>query len=482
MAKKIRVRFAPSPTGYLHVGSARTALFNFLFARANNGTYILRIEDTDYDRSMDNYVVDIEEGLRWLSLSPDEGPRIGGPHAPYRQSQRLEIYRKYAEQIVEKGFAYKCYCTDKELEAKREAALRKGIAPRYDGKCKKLSQRERIALEAEGRKFVFRFSMPEDVISAKDLIRGEIKFDCSLIGDFVIIKSNGTPSYNFAAVIDDHLMEITHVIRGEDHLSNTPKQIMLNKALGFDPPLFAHLPIILGPDRSKLSKRHGAQSIMDFKVAGFLPQALKNYLCLLSWAPKEGKEILSIKEVIKEFKLEDVSKSPAIFDTTKLKWMNGEYIRKLDKKELLRQAKPFLISSGFDISGKNDEWLSNLFEAIRDELAQLCDVGEKTALFFKEEIDYEKIKETLYHKDSLNIIHLFLKVAEKIKKFDDASSHDILQKALKESGLSKGVVFKTLRMLLTGEGSGPELWRIIELFGKEKCLRNLKKALEARKV
>ena len=482
MTKKVRVRFAPSPTGYLHVGSARTALFNYIYAKANGGKYILRIEDTDYERSMENFVVDIEEGLDWLSLSPDEGPRVSGPHPPYRQSQRLELYRKYAEEIVKKGFAYRCYCTDAELEEKRQDALRDGTAPRYDGKCKNLREPQRLELERQGRKFVYRFSMPDDVILINDLIHGEIKFDCSLIGDFVIIKSNGTPSYNFAAVIDDHLMEITHVIRGEDHLSNTPKQIMLNKALGFEMPLFAHLPIILGPDRSKLSKRHGAQSIMDFKVAGYLPEALVNYLCLLSWTPEGGREIQSISEIIKEFKLEKVSKSPAVFDITKLKWMNGEYIRKLDKVELLKRARPFLISSGFDIKDKSDEWLAKLLDAIKDELGLLSDVKERAALFFKDEIDYEKIKETLYHKDSPNIINLFFQFAEKTIFLDEATSNDILKKIQEESELSKGVVFKTLRILLTGEKSGPELWRIIELFGKEKCLNNLKAAIEARKV
>ncbi|MCX5727078.1 MAG: glutamate--tRNA ligase [Candidatus Saganbacteria bacterium] len=482
MEKKVRVRFAPSPTGYLHVGSARTALFNYLFAKANNGTFVLRIEDTDYDRSMENYVVDIEEGLTWLALTADEGPAAGGPYSPYRQSQRLELYRKYAEQIAEKGLAYKCYCTDAELEARRQEALRVGTAPRYDGKCKNLREPQRMELEREGRKFVYRFSMPDDVILINDLIHGEIKFDCSLIGDFVIIKSNGTPSYNFAAVIDDHLMQITHVIRGEDHLSNTPKQIVLNKALGFDLPAFAHLPMILGPDRTKLSKRHGAESLLDFKVAGYLPEALRNYLCLLSFSPEGGKEILSISEIIKEFKLEKVSKSPAIFDVTKLNWMNGEYIRKLSKDELLRSARPFLISSGFDISKKSEEWLSKLLEAIKDELVLLSDIAKRAAIFFKEEIDYESTKEILYHKNTPDIIDLFLKLADGAKSFDEAGTKEILSKVQEGSGLSKGVVFKTLRILLTGEKSGPELWRIIEIFGKEKCINNFKKAIEARKL
>jgi len=482
MSDKVRVRFAPSPTGYLHVGSARTALFNFLFARSKGGTYILRIEDTDYNRSMDEYIEDIKEGLKWLGLPWDEGPDAGGKYGPYRQSERLSIYKEYIQASLSKGFGYHCYCTDEELERKRQEDIAKGKAPKYDGRCRNLTQEDIKKFESRGRKPVIRFKMPGDVIYVDDLIKGKIKFDCSLIGDFVILKSNGTPSYNFAAVVDDHLMKISHVIRGEDHLSNTPKQIMLYKVLGFEPPRFAHLPMLLGRDKTKLSKRHGAVSVLEYKKLGYLPEAVVNFIALLGWSPKDDTEMMSLKELIKHFSLEGVAKSPAIFTAPKLNWMNGHYIRQLNDKDLSNRIEPYLEEASFNLKGCTKTWLEGLTAAIKDNLTVLSDAPEFARIFFIDEIDYEEIKETLYHKSTVNIISSLKENLSKAKKFDHNSLNKILEGLVKELKLPKGNVFKTVRIVLTGRPSGPELWRIIALFGKDKCMKRLSDALERRKV
>jgi len=480
----IRVRFAPSPTGNLHIGSARTALFNWLFAKANKGTFIVRIEDTDYDRSMEEYVLSIIDGLEWLGLGWDEGPAkdggSAGKYGPYRQSQRLDIYKDYAKDILKNSLAYKCFCTDKELEAKRVEDLSKGRPPKYDGACLKLSDEEIRKRETEGIKPVYRFKMPNDIIHVEDLIRGSVKFDCSLIGDFVIIKSDGTPSYNFAAVIDDHLMKISHVIRGEDHLSNTPRQIMLYRALGLEPPKFAHLPIILGTDRSKLSKRHGALSISEYRKEGYLPEAMFNYLALLGWSPKNEKEIISQKQLIKSFALGSVSRSGSVFDVVKLKWMNGQYMRKMKVKEIVPLIKPYLTDAGFKINDRSDKWLAEMVEAVIDNISLLSDIKTCADIFFNE-VNYEDIKGSLYHQHTADILKSF---EAKLSKM--AISHNgvnrVLEGIAKSTSQKKGVVFRTIREVLTGRPSGPELWRVIKLYGKEKTLLRIKKALGLRKI
>lgn len=482
----IRVRFAPSPTGSLHIGSARTALFNWLFAKKNKGTFILRIEDTDYERSMEKYVEDIIESLKWLGLEWDEGPDSGGKDkgmlGPYRQSKRLETYKKFAEEVVKKELAYKCYCTDEELEAKRIEALSKGKAPKYDGTCRKLSTADHKRMEAEGRKFVYRFKMPTDTIHVDDLIRGKVKFDCSLIGDFVIIKSDGTPSYNFAAVIDDHLMEISHVIRGEDHLSNTPRQIMIYRAFGFEPPQFAHLPIILGTDRSKLSKRHGALSVLEYRKEGYLPDAIFNFLALLGWSPKTNNEIMPKDELIDIFSLDGISKSGAVFDVVKLKWMNGQYLRKMPLNGLVKSIKPYLKEAGYGSNELSDEWVAGLVDALHDNLNVLSDIKDHSKIFFDEEINYEDIKEALYHKHTIEILNRFEGKLKGISELSHDSVDKILIDTAKEEGLKKPEVFKTIRGILTGRSGGPELWKVIKLFGREKVLQRIKKAREMRKI
>ena len=330
-----RVRIAPSPTGWLHIGTARTALFNFLFARKNGGKFILRIEDTDKERSKKEYEENILEGLKWLNLYWDEGPDIGGPYGPYRQSERIEIYKEYLLKLLKEEKAYYCFCSPEEIEAQKKDMALRGLTPIYSGKCRNLSKREAEEKIKRGENYVIRIKMPQKKIKFKDLIRGEIEFDLSLIGDIVIAKSLEEPLYNFTVVVDDYLMKITHVIRGDDHISNTPKQLVLQEMLGFERPFYAHLPMILGPDRSKLSKRHGEMALTEYKKLGYLKEAMINFLALLGWHPSSDEEIFSLEELIERFSLERVQKSGAVFNHLKLDWFNSFYLKKIPFEELM---------------------------------------------------------------------------------------------------------------------------------------------------
>jgi glutamyl-tRNA synthetase len=333
LTKDIRVRFAPSPTGSLHIGGARTALFNWLFARHHGGSLILRIDDTDLARSTEESTRGILSALRWLGLDWDEGPDAGGSYGPYFQSQRLELYTKIAQELVDQGRAYYCYCTPEELAERRKQAMAEGKAPRYDGRCRELTSQERIQKENEGHRPAIRLRIPdagETVV--QDFFRGDVVFANDVLDDFIIIKSNGMPTYNFACVVDDAKMQISHILRAEEHLSNTPRQILIYQALGYPLPIFAHVPMILAPDRSKLSKRHGATSVEEFRDMGYLPEALINYLALLGWSPEGEEEILSLPELVRQFTLERVGKTAAVYDVKKLTWMNGHYLNERARK------------------------------------------------------------------------------------------------------------------------------------------------------
>jgi len=474
----IRVRFAPSPTGYLHVGNARTALFNYLFARHNNGTLVLRIEDTDLERSKKEYEEIIFEDLKWLGLDWDEGPDVGGEFAPYRQSERLEIYPKYIDKLLKSGDAYYCYCSAEELEAERQKALSEGRPPRYSGKCRNLTPEERMDYEAKGIKPTIRFKVPDgETIMFDDLIKGHIEINVDEFGDFVIVRADGMPTYNFVVVIDDALMKISHVIRGEDHLSNTPKQILIYRALGFEVPEFAHMPIILGEDRSKLSKRHGAVSVRAFKDDGYISEALFNYMSLLGWHPKDDKEIMSKEEIIEKFDIADIHKSPAIFDKTKLKWMNGVYIREiLDIDDLTKRAIPFFEGFGY----KADfEYYKKVMEAIRDSIETLMDIEERAKPFFVDDFHYsEEGSEFLKNETGYKVIQLFyekIKDLNQIKKEDFKRITKEIQKELKVKGKA---LFMPIRVALTGETSGVDVATLIEVIGIEKVKHRLQRALE----
>ncbi len=474
----IRVRFAPSPTGYLHIGNARTALFNYLFATHTGGKLILRIEDTDRERSKKEYENMLIEDLRWLGIEWDEGPDVGGDYGPYRQSERLDIYKKYAERLLESGHAYYCYCSPEELEEERRKALAEGRPPRYSGKCRNLTPEEREAYEKKGIKPVLRFKVPDGrFVIFDDLIRGHIEINVDEFGDFVIVRQDGMPTYNFVVVVDDALMKITHVIRGEDHLSNTPKQILIYEALNFEVPQFAHLPIILGEDRSKLSKRHGAVSVRAFKDEGYMPEALFNYLSLLGWHPSDDREILSKEEIIEEFDIKDVHKSPAVFDRTKLKWMNGVYIReKIEIDELTRRAVPFFEGFGY----KADfEYYRRVMEAIRDSIETLMDIKDRARPFFVDEFEFdERAREELSDETAYTVVQRFY---EKIKDRDSLTGQEfksIMKEIQKELKVRGRQLFHPVRIALTGEHSGVGLDILVDVIGIERVKRRLQRALE----
>ncbi|WP_456342464.1 glutamate--tRNA ligase [Thermovibrio sp.] len=478
----VRVRFAPSPTGFMHVGNARTALFNYLFARHHGGDFVLRIEDTDTERHSEEAVKVIYEALRWMGLDWDEGPDKGGPYGPYRQSERLDIYREFIEKLKEKGLVYECYCTQQELDQMRKEQLERGEPPRYTGKCRHLTEEEKARLRAEGRKPVLRFKVPEDrVIRFKDLVKGEIEINSrQLGGDFVIVRSNGMPVYNFVVVVDDALMKITHVIRGEDHISNTPKQILLYEALGFETPQFAHLPMILGPDRSKLSKRHGSTSVKEFREKGYLPEAFTNFLALLGWYPKDGKEILSLEELIERFDIKDVNSAPAVFDTTKLNWMNQVYIRSYPIDKLTELVIPYLEKAGFDLSAFDRKWLERVVEVSREYFTVLSDAPHYMEVFLKDDFEVEEDAKGFISEnpDRLRVIELFY---GKLKAFEGELTEEAFKKLVKEVGKELGVkgknLFMPIRIGLTGKMSGVELPVLAELLGKERVLRRLENSL-----
>jgi glutamyl-tRNA synthetase/nondiscriminating glutamyl-tRNA synthetase len=473
-----RVRFAPSPTGYLHLGNARTALFNYLFSRHENAIFILRIEDTDLERSKKEYEEMLMEDLKWMGIEWDEGPDVGGPHGPYRQSERLEIYMKYVDKLLESGDAYYCYCTEEELEQEREKAIAEGRPYRYSGKCRNLTPEERAFYEGKGIKPVVRFKVPDKTVVFEDIIRGHVEIDTKEFGDFVIVRQDGMPVYNFVVVIDDALMGITHVIRGEDHLSNTPKQIVIYEALGFAIPQFAHLPIILGEDRTKLSKRHGAVSVRALKDDGFISEAVFNYLSLLGWHPKEEKEVLSKEEIIKQFRIEDVNKSPAIFDRTKLRWMNGVYIREiLDLDDLTKRAIPFFEGFGY----KADyEFYKKVMSAIRDSIETLMEIKERAKVFFVDEFPYteEIVNEVKSDENVYKVVEIFYNKIKNLSAITKEDFKNITKEIQKEYGYKGKALFHPIRIALTGEPSGVGLDLLVEVIGIERVKFRLERFLE----
>lgn len=473
-----RVRFAPSPTGYLHLGNARTALFNYLFAKHEGATFILRIEDTDLERSKKEYEEMLIEDLRWLGIEWDEGPDKGGEYGPYRQSERLDIYTQYVNKLLETGHAYHCYCTEEELEKEREKAIAEGRPYRYSGKCRSLTPEQKREYEVKGIKPTVRFKVPDKTVIFEDIIRGHVEIDTKEFGDFVIVRQDGMPVYNFVVVIDDALMKISHVIRGEDHLSNTPKQIVIYEALGFDIPQFAHLPIILGEDRTKLSKRHGAVSVRALKDEGYLAEAVFNALSLLGWHPRDEREILPKDEIFRQFKLHEVNKSPAIFDRAKLRWMNGVYIREiLDLDELTKRAVEFFEGFGY----KADfEYYRKVMEAIRDSIETLMDIKERAKVFFINDFafDEEIVKEVRQDENFYKVVESFY---QKIKDKDSITKEDfktITKEIQKELGVKGKALFHPIRIALTGEGSGVGLDLLVDVIGIENTKFRLKRFLE----
>lgn len=480
---EVRVRFAPSPTGYLHIGGARTALFNWLFARKMGGKLILRIEDTDTERLKEDSVSQILTSLKWLGLNWDEGPEVGGDCGPYYQSERRELYAKYAQQLLDEGKAYYCFCTAADLEAEREKQRAAKQPFRYARTCRDLNPAEAKARVAAGEPYSVRIKIPlEGSITVHDLIHGDVTFNMDQFDDFVIVKSNGMPTYNFAVVVDDHLMGMTHVLRAEEHLSNTPKQLLIYEALGFEPPKFGHMPMILAPDRSKLSKRHGATSVEEFRAQGYLPEAIVNYLTLLGWGPGDEREIFTLEETVKLFELEQMSKKAAVYDTKKLTWMNGQYLSELPLEKILPEAATFFIKDGLvneQWLADNKEYFARLVDTVRVRVKTLQEVADAAVYFFKDLDGYDEKGVSKHFKpEAAGLLEKCLAGLEADTVFDLASTEAVYNKVAADNGLSLGKVIHPTRLALTGRTVSPGMFDVMVLLGKEKTLARIRQAID----
>ncbi|MCB5935259.1 glutamate--tRNA ligase [Caldibacillus thermoamylovorans] len=480
----IRVRYAPSPTGHLHIGNARTALFNYLFARNQKGQFIIRIEDTDQKRN----IVGGEESqlkyLKWLGMDWDESVDVGGEYGPYRQSERLDIYKKYYEDLLEKGLAYKCYCTEEELEKEREEQIARGEAPRYSGKCRHLTKEDQARLEAEGRKPSIRFRVPEGkVYRFNDIVKGDVSFASEDIGDFVIVKKDGIPLYNFAVAIDDHLMKISHVLRGDDHISNTPKQLMIYEAFGWEPPTFGHMTLIVNENHKKLSKRDESiiQFIEQYEALGYLPEALFNFIALLGWSPVGEEEIFSKEELIEIFDPGRLSKSPAVFDRQKLIWMNNQYMKKLPVEKVVQLALPHLVNAGRvpeNPSPEQLEMVNKLVALYQEQMSYGAEIVSLSELFFKEEISYDETGKAILSEEQVpEVLRAFLQELEDLEPFEAAEIKAAIKRVQKATGQKGKKLFMPIRVAVTGQEHGPELPNTIELLGKETVKKRIQNIL-----
>jgi len=466
--KSVVTRFAPSPTGHLHIGGARTAIFNWLFSRHNGGKFILRIEDTDTQRSTEEYTKSILESLRWLGIDWDEGP--------YFQTQRLDLYRAYAERLYQSGWAYYCECSPEEVERRRQEAFAKGLKPKYDGAC-----RDKGLSPAPGR--VLRFRCPQTGTTVvKDIIKGVLSFDNSELDDLVLIRSDGMPTYNFSVIVDDITMGITHVIRGDDHVNNTPKQVLLYQALGERIPEFAHVPLILGPDRKRLSKRHGATSVIAYREMGFLPEALFNYLVRLGWSYGD-QEIFTKDELIEKFSLENVGSSASIFDMEKLRWLNGHYIRKKSPEELVEPLLPFLKAKGYP--EKPRDYLGRAIQTLQPRCATLAEMADAMDFYMLDEVAYDpKAAENfLTSETSVFLEEIIGAISKNEGRFEEKALEELFRRMAEEHGVKLKVIAQAVRVALTGRTASPGLFEIMDILGKEVVINRLRKAVEyARKL
>jgi glutamyl-tRNA synthetase len=509
-SSNVRVRFAPSPTGFPHVGNIRTALFNWLFARHSGGTFIVRIEDTDQARIVEGALESILESLRWLGLDWDEGPEVGGDHGPYFQSERRELYRTHAQQLLDAGHAYKCYCSPERLARMRaEMAARKESVRSYDRRCRDLSPQEQAARESEGITPAIRFKAPLDGRTTfHDLIRGDITFDNAELDDLVLLKSDGYPTYHLANVVDDHFMEISHVMRADEWLSSTPRHVLLYDAFGWEPPLFAHLPMILGPDKSKLSKRHGATDVMKFKEEGYLPEAMFNFLARLGWSLDDKTEIFSRDQLIEHFSIERISKTPAVFDRHKLDWLNGVYVRKSSRTPRdvtiepppgeagANGLPPTVVTSSFadmlsqylerdlphDVERPlSREYVEEIAPLVQERLATLGQAAEYCAFFFLDELSFDPtllLGKKLTPEAAIGALEAALERLQDVR-FDAASLEETLRGLASELGLKTGDFFGLLRVATTGRTAAPPLFETMAVLGRARCLKRLEAALSA---
>lgn len=479
--KEIRTRFAPSPTGYLHVGGLRTALYNFLFARKNNGKFILRIEDTDRSRYVEGAVENLINTLKWCDLHYDEGPDVGGPYGPYIQSQRLEIYKQYAEELVRKGYAYYCFCTPERLAQLREEQLKLKVPQvKYDKHCLRLSQDEINAKLENKEPYVIRLNVPENqVVKFYDIIREEVEFETNNIDDQVLIKSDGYPTYHLANVVDDHLMKISHVIRGEEWLSSTPKHILLYEFFGWEKPQFAHLPLLLNPDRSKLSKRQGDVAVEDYRAKGYLKEALINFVALLGWNAGDDREFYYLNELIEKFSLERVNKSGAVFDLNKLLWLNGEHIRKKSVDELLPILKEELKKSKYASQNFSDDYLKLVISAMHERIDFVYEIITKSYYFFERPTNYEeKAVQKNWKQETPEILSLLIQEFEKIDNPSKEKYEEALNKLAEQLNVSKGKIIHPLRLALSGTSAGPGIYDLIFILGKDEVKERILEAIE----
>jgi len=477
----VRVRFAPSPTGFLHVGGARTALFNYLFARRQGGVFVLRIEDTDAARSTEESAGAILDSMRWLGLEWDEGPIVGGAAGPYFQSERHAFYARHAVTLRDASRAYPCYCTAAELEERRAAQLARGEAPRYDGRCRSLGEAERARLAAEGRPAALRFARLEDgELSWNDGVHGTMTFQNEVLDDFVLLRADGWPTYNYACVVDDHEMAISHVIRGDDHTSNTPRQLLLYRAFGWTPPEFAHVPMILGADGSKLSKRHGTTSVGAFADQGYLSEALVNFLALLGWAPGDNQELFALAELEQRFGLERCGASPAVFNVEKLEWMNAQHLKRLAPEERVRRVRDYLGAHGHEARSHDDAWWTALVNAIGDRLRTLADSDFYGAFALREQLetDPQAWSELVERADVGPRLTALADRLEADADFSLASLERETRALAAQLGIKAGELMSAARVALTGRKVAPGLFDVMSLLGKSRAVARLRDAAE----
>ncbi len=474
-----RVRFAPSPTGYLHVGGLRTALYNYLFAKHNNGTFILRIEDTDRTRLVEGAVENLIDTLKWAGLEYDEGPFVGGNYGPYIQSERLDIYKKYVDELIKSGKAYYCFCSSERLEKIREEQQQQKLQPKYDKHCLKLSEEEIKQKIANGESYVVRLNVqPDEIIKIEDVIRGTVEFNSNIVDDQVLLKSDGFPTYHLANVVDDHLMKITHVIRGEEWLSSTPKHALLYDYFGWERPIFAHLPLLLNLDRKKLSKRQSDVAVEDFRDKGFLKEALVNFVALLGWTAGDDVEFYYMDELINKFSLERVNKSGAVFDLDKLTWLNAEHLRKKNNEQIITLIRKY------DEQNKvtkdySDEYLSKVVDCMRERISFVHELFEKAPFFFNdvESFDQEVVQKR-WKEDSPKLLNEFLTLVKEKESLEKHDYEEILHKVAENNNVGGGKIIHPLRLAVSGMGVGPGLYDILDIIGKINVIKRIEKILE----
>jgi glutamyl-tRNA synthetase len=476
----VRLRFAPSPTGYLHVGGARTALFNWLYVRRHGGTFVLRIEDTDVERSSMDMVTGILASMQWLGLTWDEGPGVGGPHAPYFQTERLDKYRAAAAALVKAGHAYRCYCNPDELKAKREAAKSTGGSWSYDRTCRNLSEADRASKDAAGRPSAVRFNVPEGRTSFHDLVHGDIGVDHANIEDFVVLRSDGHPTYHLSVVVDDVEMEITHVVRGDDHISNTPKQVLLYQAMNASVPAFAHVPLILGPDKQRLSKRHGATSVGEYERLGYLPEAMVNFLALLGWSPGNDDELFTRDELVAKFSLEGISGGNAVFNAEKLDWFNQQHIMRMPPAEILERIDADLETAGLRQAALADPARTiAAINLVRPRAKRLHDIVPQLRPFLVDEVERDEaaVAKHLSAPDLRPHLAAWRGRLADLSPFDPATLEAVLRAVAEERGIKAGVLIHATRVAVTGQAVSPGLFEVLALVGRERVLKRLASAM-----